>query len=157
LVPELVASGVQLWLDGPAHDDLSSGRFPDRHMFVRSSSQEGQAMKYMMFVVVDPDAAVEAEPSGDDLTIEQWLADVDDRGKRITGGALRPVGEATTVRVRHGQVLVTDGPFSETKEWIAGFDILECENLEEAIAIAARHPQANGGKLELRPVWTDED
>jgi hypothetical protein len=42
-------------------------------------------------------------------------------------------------------------PLSETKEWIAGFDILECENLDEAIAIAARHPQANGGKLELRP------
>jgi YCII-related domain len=42
----------------------------------------------------------------------------------------------------------------ESKEWIAGFDILECQNLDEAIAIAARHPQANGGKLELRPFWT---
>jgi hypothetical protein len=114
-------------------------------------------MKYMMFVVADPDAAAEAEASEDDLTIEQWLADVDSQGKRITGDALRPVSEAKTVSVRHGQVLVTDGPFTETKEWIAGFDILECENLDEAIAIAARHPQANGGKLELRPFWTDED
>ncbi len=80
-------------------------------------------MKYMMFVVVDPDAAAEAEPSEDDLTIEQWLADVDGRGKRITGNALRPVSDATTVRVSRGQVLVTDGPFIESKEWIAGFDI----------------------------------
>ena len=80
-------------------------------------------MKYMMFVVVDPDAAAEAEPSQDDLTIEQWLAEVGSRCKRVTGDALRPVSEAVTVRVSRGQVLVTDGPFSETKEWIAGFDI----------------------------------
>jgi hypothetical protein len=112
-------------------------------------------MKYMMFVVVDPDAAAEAEPSLDDLTIKQWLTEV--AGKRITGDVLRPVSEAVTVKISHGQVLVSDGPFAETKEWIAGFDILECENLDEAIAIAARHPQANGGKLELRPFWTDQD
>jgi hypothetical protein len=113
-------------------------------------------MKYMMFVVADPAAAAEAEPSEDDLTIEQWLAEVEGGGKRITGDALRPVSEAVTVRVSRGEVLVADGPFSETKEWIAGFDILDCENLDEAIAIAARHPQANGGKLELRPIWTDD-
>jgi len=114
-------------------------------------------MKYMMFVVADPDAAAEAEPSPDELTIEHWLADVNSRGKRITGNALSSVSDATTVRVRNGQLLVTDGPFTESKEWIAGFDILECDNLDEAIAIAARHPQANGGKLELRPFWMDGD
>jgi hypothetical protein len=114
-------------------------------------------VKFMMFVVADPEAAAQAEPSGDDLTIDQWLDDVDGRGKRITGDALRPAGEAVTVRISKGQVLVTDGPFADTKEWIAGFDILECEDLDEAIAIAARHPQANGGKLELRRFWTDED
>ena|SRR5215472_15954481 len=114
-------------------------------------------MRYMMFVVVDPDAAAQAEPSADELTIEQWLAEVDGSGKRITGDALRPVSEAKTVRVSRGEVIVSDGPFAESKEWIAGFDILECENLDEAIAIAARHPQANGGKLEIRPFWTDGD
>jgi len=111
----------------------------------------------MMFVVVDPDAAAQAEPSADELTIEQWLAEVDGSGKRITGDALRPVSEAKTVRVSRGEVIVSDGPFAESKEWIAGFDILECENLDEAIAIGARHPQANGGKLEIRPFWTDGD
>jgi hypothetical protein len=114
-------------------------------------------MKYMMFVVVDPDAAAEDEPSEDELTIEEWLADVDGQGKRITGDALAPVGDATTVRVSRGKVLVTDGPFTESKEWIVGFDILECDDLDEAIAIATRHPQANGGKLELRPFRTDDD
>ncbi|MHA4819971.1 YciI family protein [Streptomyces aculeolatus] len=113
-------------------------------------------MKYMMFVVADPDAAAEAEPAPDDLTIEEWLADVDGRGKRIIGERLRPLSDATTVRVSRGQVLVTDGPFTESKEWICGFDILECEDLDEAIAIAARHPMAVGGKLELRPFWPGE-
>jgi hypothetical protein len=112
-------------------------------------------VKYMMFVVADPAAAAEAEPSETDLTIDEWLAEVE--GKRITGDALCPVDDATTVRVHGGEVLVSDGPFTESKEWIAGFDILECENLDEAIAIAARHPQANGGKLELRPFWTHEE
>lgn len=113
-------------------------------------------MKYMMFVVADPTAAAAAEPSSDDLTIEEWLADVDGRGKRITGDALRPTSDATTVRVSRGEVIVSDGPFTESKEWIVGFDILECDDLDEAIAIAARHPQANGGKLELRPFLTLE-
>jgi hypothetical protein len=110
-------------------------------------------MKYMMFVVSDPDAAAEAKPSDDDLTIDEWLEDVEGRGKRVTGDRLRPVSDATSVRISNGQVLVTDGPFTESKEWIAGFDILECDDLDEAIAIASRHPQANGGKLELRPFW----
>ena len=113
-------------------------------------------MKYMMFVVADPDAAAEAEANHNDLSIEEWLADVEGRGKRVTGNQLRDTSDATTVRVSQGQVLVSDGPFTESKEWICGFDILECDDLDEAIAIAARHPQANGGKLELRPFWTDE-
>lgn len=113
-------------------------------------------MKYMMFVIADPDAAAEAEPNEADWTIEQWLADVEGRGKRVTGSQLRATSDATTVRVSRGQMLVSDGPFTESKEWICGFDILECDDLDEAIAIAARHPQANGGKLELRPFWTDE-
>jgi hypothetical protein len=106
-------------------------------------------------VIADPAGAAAAGSTPDDLTIDEWLADVDGRGKRIMGDVLRPVSDATTVRISHGQVLVTDGPFTESKEWICGFDILECEDLDEAIAIAARHPQANGGKLELRPFWTD--
>src|SRR5262249_3134651 len=113
-------------------------------------------MKSLMFIVADPDAAAGAEPSPDDLTIEQWLAEAGSRGQHVTGKALRPPSEAVTVRVSCGQVLVTDGPFCETKEWIARFDILDCENLDEAIAIAARHPPSNGGQLELRPFWTDE-
>jgi hypothetical protein len=112
-------------------------------------------MKYMMFVVADPDAAAEYEPSPDDPRIEDWVADNDARGTRLTGDRLRSVADATTVRVSRGELLVTDGPFTESKEWIVGFDILECDDLDQAIEIASRHPQARGGKLELRPFWTD--
>ena len=113
-------------------------------------------MKYMMFVITGPDGETKAEPNPDGLTIEEWVADVDGRGRRVTGERLRPTSDATTVRLSGGQVLVSDGPFVESKDWICGFDILECDNLDEAIAIAARHPVANGGKLELRPFWPDE-
>jgi hypothetical protein len=62
---------------------------------------------------------------------------------------------ATTVQVRGGEVLIADGPFAETKEQIAGFDILECADLDEAIEVAAKHPVARFGKIEVRPYWTE--
>jgi hypothetical protein len=113
-------------------------------------------MKYMMFVIADPDLAATADPADDPMPIEEWVADVDSRGKRVTGDVLGPLSSAVTVRVSKGEVLVSDGPFVESKEWICGFDILECDSLDEAIAIAARHPCSNGGKLELRPFGTEE-
>ena len=63
---------------------------------------------------------------------------------------------AKTVRMRGGKVLVTDGPFAETREWICRFDILECADLDEAIEIASQHPMARFGRLELRPFWDDD-
>ena len=106
-------------------------------------------MKYMMFVATD------AEPGNADdaMDIEDWFADVTGRKKWVTGDRLRPTSDATTVRVRSGEVLVTDGPFTESKEWIAGFDVLECDNLDEAIEIASKHPMAHAGRIELRPFW----
>jgi hypothetical protein len=107
-------------------------------------------MQYVMFVATDP----EAEPfvAADD-TVGKWVEEVDARGVHVFGQRLRPVEDATTVRVRGGELLVTDGPFTESKEWIAGFDILECRDLDEAIEIASRHPMARFGRIELRPVW----
>jgi hypothetical protein len=107
-------------------------------------------MQYVMFVATDP----EAEPfvAAED-TVGEWVEEVDARGVHVFGQRLRPVEDATTVRVRSGQLLVTDGPFTESKEWIAGLDILECRDLDEAIEIASRHPMARFGRIELRPVW----
>ena len=113
-------------------------------------------MKYMMFVCTDtePDP-----PSGDPKLddVEDWVERHDASGARVLGDALRPIADATTVRMRGGKVLVTDGPFAETREWIAGFDILECADLDEAIEIASQHPMARFGRLELRPFWDDDD
>jgi hypothetical protein len=105
-------------------------------------------MKYLMFVGIDPDGEqIEAD------NVLEWVADVDGRGKRLIGDRLRPAEDATTVRVRNGELLVTDGPFTEAKDWIVGFDVLECDDLDEAIEIASAHPMARAGRLELRPFW----
>ena len=107
-------------------------------------------MQFMLFIATDPDAQpyVEAED-----TIGDWVQEVEQRGMSLHGDRLRPVEDARTVRVRDGRLLVTDGPFAETKEWIAGYDVLECADLDEAIAIAAKHPMARFGRIEVRPVW----
>lgn len=73
--------------------------------------------------------------------------------KVLAGGeALQPVSTATTVRVRSGKIMTTDGPFSETKEQLGGFYILECRDLDEAIELAAKIPGADFGSIEIRPV-----
>lgn len=83
-----------------------------------------------------------------------WLREMTDRGMFITGARLRPVATATTVQVRSGETLVSDGPLAETKEAIGGFVLLDCADLDEAIAAAAKHPVAAHGKVEIRPLWT---
>lgn len=107
-------------------------------------------MHFMMFVATDP----EAEPYSPELdNVEEWVDEMDARGARISGERLRPATDAKLVRVRNDELVVTDGPFAETKEWIAGYDILECADMEEAIAIAAKHPMARFGRLEVREFW----
>ena len=103
-------------------------------------------MRYLMFVATDPENAPDSIGEGT-LAIEEWVAKNDAAGTRIMGNRLRPAEDATTVRRRDGKVLLTDGPFAESREWIAGFDILECADLDEAIAIAAEHPMAAAGRL----------
>ena len=70
----------------------------------------------------------------------------------LQGVRLQPTDDATTVRVRGGELLVTDGPFTDSKEWIAGFAILDCADLDEAIELAAKNPMAWAGRIELRPI-----
>jgi hypothetical protein len=74
------------------------------------------------------------------------------RGVLVTAEALQPIETATSVRVRNGKVLITDGPFAETKEQLTGFYLVDAENLDEAIQIAAGIPPAREGTVEVRPV-----
>jgi hypothetical protein len=105
-------------------------------------------MRYLMFVCTDtdPDTDKSAEPD-----IDVWVAENDASGRRLEGSELAPPSAATTIRVRDGELLVSDGPFAETKEVIVGYDLLECADLDEAIEVARTHPMARGGRLELRP------
>ena len=112
-------------------------------------------MKYLMLVGTDPNHTEADAAAAPD--IEEWLAGVTGKGQRIVGDRLRPSADATTVRVRDGELLVTDGPFAEANEWIVGFDVLECADLDEAIEIASKHSMAYAGRLELRPFWPLDD
>jgi hypothetical protein len=80
-----------------------------------------------------------------------WVNEMDERGVRVEGHQLAGVQDATTIRVRGGEVVIADGPFTEAKEQIAGFDILDCADLDEAMEVAAKHPVARFGSLDLRP------
>lgn len=81
-----------------------------------------------------------------------YVQELHDGGKLIRGEPLHPVATATTVRVRDGKLSVTDGPFAETKEQLAGFYLVDAQDLDEAIRIAARIPPARSGSIEVRPV-----
>ncbi len=107
-------------------------------------------MRFLIFIATDQNVAHLAEPPG---AIQAWLKEGADRGIRLDGNRLRPPDKATLVRVRDGKKLVTDGPFVDTKEWIAGYDILECEDLSQAIDYVSRHPMAARGQIEIRPFW----
>ncbi len=107
-------------------------------------------MQFVLFVCTDPTGEPYDDASDD---VERWFSVLQERGKHLAGDRLRPVEDATTVRVRGGERLVTDGPFAETREWIAGFDLIEVGDLDEAIEVAAAHPMARFGRIEVRPVW----
>jgi hypothetical protein len=111
------------------------------------------AMKYMLLICTEaPGTVLEEQPDTPD--IDAWVDEMDGRKIRQLGEQLAPASDATTVRVRGGKTMLTDGPFAETKEQICGFDIIECADLDEAIEVAARHPMAWNGMVEVRPFWT---
>ncbi|MBP2477970.1 hypothetical protein JOF53_006842 [Crossiella equi] len=105
-------------------------------------------MKYLMMICVD-----ETAPPGEGCG--SWGADLAERGVILGGGILQPSSDATTVRLGGtGEVLLSDGPFAETKEQVAGFVLLECADLDEAVEIARTHPGVvEGGAAEIRPLW----
>jgi hypothetical protein len=117
---------------------------------------EDLTMKYMLMICVAEDATLTSDQIAEsEALMKAWLDDTIARGVNLHGGRLRPVSTATSVRVRGGEVLVTDGPFAETKEQVAGYDVIECDDLDEAIEVASRHPVARYGTVEVRPFVDD--
>ena len=108
-------------------------------------------MKYLMLVSLDPERDKTDEDMTGTLEVDDWVTKYDGAGVRLMGNQVRMAEDATSVTRREGKLLVTDGPYAESREWIVGFDVLECADLDEAINVAAEHPMAVGGRLELRP------
>jgi len=109
-------------------------------------------MKYMLLIYMAENAMTPAERE-DCLTESTKLChELHGRRQFIDASPLQPVATATSVRVREGKRLVTDGPFAETREQLGGFYLIDAKDLDEAIAIAARVPPAKKGTVEIRPV-----
>ncbi|HEY0365594.1 MAG TPA: YciI family protein [Pyrinomonadaceae bacterium] len=112
-------------------------------------------MKYLLLIYHDEqswDAISEAERQQIYGEYRKLRADLQSSGRFVTGSELQPIATATSVRVRDGKELVTDGPFAETHEQLGGYFLIEAENLDEATSIAARIPSARTGTIEVRPL-----
>lgn len=113
---------------------------------------------YIDEAILNAEADEEIEPSpAEDRELRALDEELEQRGILVGGGVLSPPRAGTTVRVRDGQVLITDGPFAETKEQIAGYSVFECSDLDQAIQVTARHPTARFGILEIRPYLAQQD
>ena len=110
-------------------------------------------MKYFMFIAEDPTAEPYV-PEQDDIA--GWVHEMGERDIDRAGDRLEPAAKSRTVRNRNDELIVTDGPFTESREVIAGYGVIECADLDEAIEVASRHPMARFGRIELRPFWPFE-
>src|SRR5258708_4692995 len=112
-------------------------------------------MRYMFLIYTSEtnDAnATEAERNESMQAYDAFGKEVEKRGVMLAGDALQPTSTATSLRVRNGKALTTDGPFAETKEQLGGFYILNCKDLNEAIEMGGKIPGAKYGTIEIRPI-----
>lgn len=113
-------------------------------------------MRYVLLIYVNEEVIQQLPPEERATYFQDYgmfEGNVQQRGIKAGGEPLQPISTSTTVRLRDGQALITDGPFAETKEQLAGFYVLECKDLDEAIALAGKMPDAKYGSIEIRPVF----
>jgi len=113
-------------------------------------------MRYMLLICADESGVSALSPAEGEAMMGEYMKfgeTMTQRGVLVTGDRLHPTTDATTVQLRDGEVLTSDGPFAETKEQIGGFYIVDCKDLDEAIEIAAKIPGARLGTIEVRPIW----
>ena len=111
-------------------------------------------MQYALLIALDESVVLDpAEAEARTAEYGAWAQECAARGALRGGERLRPTSDATTVRLRDGEVVTVDGPFAETKEQIAGFFLIEAADLDEAVQAAAMLPAAKFGSVEVRPVW----
>ena len=116
-------------------------------------------MKYMLLMYADESKGPQTPEEQKAHAPENWYAlmeEMKSAGVLVSNNGLSPVASATTVRVREGKALITDGPFAETHEQLGGFFLLECQDLDEALRWAEKIPTATYGSIEVRPLWSQE-
>lgn len=114
-------------------------------------------MEYMLLIYMD-ESSFDASPEeveGHADAFAAYTREMVDRGVLRAGAPLQPTQTATTVQVRDGETMTTDGPFVETKEALAGFYLMECRDLDEAIEVASKIPAAHFGSIEVRPIFQE--
>jgi len=115
----------------------------------------GSAMKYLLLIYQDEGSWAGLSEADQGKLFEEYMTftrDIKKKGNYHGGEALQPVATATTVRVRNGKTMTTDGPFAETREQLGGYYLVEAKDLDEAIAMAARIPDSRMGSIEVRPI-----
>ncbi len=114
-------------------------------------------MQYLLMVYANEQETAALGPAALNTMMQdytEFTKSIVQAGHFKAGDRLKPVAAASTVRVRNGKVLITDGPFAETREQLGGYYLVEAKNLDEALAMAARIPSAKHGSIEVRPIWT---
>ena len=110
-------------------------------------------MKFMLFTYRDPSVQLDPEQRATiPAAVAAWCEEMEARGVRLRGHVLGPPSETRTIRARAGETTVEEGPVAEHDVQIAGFNILECADLDEALEVASKNPGASFGILELRPI-----
>ncbi len=115
-------------------------------------------MKYMLLMYASESAVPQTPEDQQAVAPAAWFALMNEMkaaGVLVANNGLAPVATATTVRVREGKTLITDGPFAETHEQLGGFFLLECRDLDEALRWAEKVPHARYGSVEVRPLWSE--
>ena len=113
-------------------------------------------MQYLLLIYENEAIAADMSPEQKGTFFNEYMEftkSIRASGNFKAGDALQPVAKATTVRVRDGKSLTTDGPFAETREQLGGYYLVEAADLDEAIKLAARIPSVKHGSIEIRPVW----
>lgn len=109
-------------------------------------------MQYLLIICHD-DAFT---PSGKLFSdIDAWIKEMKSRGVRVYGNPLRPASDGTTVRIRNGKLQRASGPFAKSKEKMCAYELIDCQDLEEAVSVASRHPMAAAATIEVRPIWNE--
>lgn len=139
----------------PVDPDGGAASFGQSDVPTLLAEDEDTDMRYMLIIHNDPD--LHPQPGGpgwDELMAEygKFSEELAAHGRPFVGDPLNDPSTATTVRIRNGETLTVDGPFAETKEWMSGYYIIECDDLDQALAAAVMVPGAKFGSVEVRPV-----